>query len=225
MRTTIFSLGGSMIVPGDVNIDFLKEFRKLILDYTGEGNRAVIVAGGGKTSRRYQEAASKITKVTQHDLDMIGIECTRVNAELVRSMFGKEAFEHVVHDPESDIRTEKRIIIGSGWKPGCSSDKDAVLLARNLGADTVVNLSNIDHVYDKDPSKHQDAKPLSSLTWDELIDIIGEEWKPGLNSPFDPVASKLAKEIGLRVVIMDGKDIGNLRAFLSGKDAEGTIIR
>jgi len=221
----VLSLGGSIIVPDKVDIDFLKKFKKIILDFVEKGNRAAIIAGGGSTCRVYQTAAKELNgKVDDNYLDWIGIKATKLNAELVRALFGDLAYEEVIDDPTQKIDTDKKIIIGSGWKPGCSSDKDAVLLAVNLGMDTVVNLTNIEYVYDKDPRNHKDARPLKEISWDKMQKIVGTEWIPGANLPFDPIATKEAAKAKLKVVIMKGTDLDNIKNLLEGKEYKGTTI-
>jgi len=46
-----------------------------------------------------------------------------------------------------------------------------------------------------------------------------------LNSPFDPVATRLAKKIGLEVIILKGTNLGNLEKFLKEEKFRGTVIR
>jgi uridylate kinase len=221
----VMSVGGSIIVPKDIDTGFLKKFKKIIVDFVKKGNKVAIIAGGGSTARFYQNGAKALSqKVSQEDLDWIGIKATKVNAELVRSMFGDMAYGEVIDNPTQKIKTDKPIIIGSGWKPGCSTDKDAVLLAINLGMDTVINLTNIEYVYDKDPKKHKDAKPMETLTWKEMQGIVGTKWIPGSNLPFDPVATKDAAKANLKVVIMNGTGLENIKNFLEGKHYKGTTI-
>jgi uridylate kinase len=225
MDNVVISLGGSIIVPEDINTDFLKKFRKLILDFIRKGNRAVIVCGGGRLARKYSEAAQKINNVSDDELDWIGIKATVLNAELVKSMFGRLAYEKVVNEPNKHISTDKKIIIGSGWKPGWSTDYDAVLLAKQLRAKRIINLSNIEYVYDKDPKKYSSAKKIESLSWADFQKIVGTKWKPSANLPFDPVATKLAKEWNMEVIIAKGTDIENLKNILLQKEYKGTTIK
>lgn len=217
----IFSLGGSLIVPDEIDVEFLKRFKEIILK---SDERFALICGGGKICRRYQEAASKISDLNNEDLDWLGIASTKLNAFLIKTIFKGYAYPEVIDDPTQPVDFKEKVIVAAGWKPGCSTDKDAVLLAKNLGAKTVVNLSNIDYVYDKDPKKFDDAKPLKRISWNDFQNIVGEKWDPGLNAPFDPVASKEAKELGLKVVILNGKNIRNIEDYLAGKDFVGTII-
>ncbi len=226
MKTIILSLGGSMIVPEKIDIEFLKSFKKLILEFSKQGNKIAIICGGGRICRIYQEAAKEVTcsKIDSFDLDMIGIKSTKLNAELVRSVFGKEAYEKVLDDPEDKIKTDKKIIIGAGYLPGHSTDTDAVLLAKNIGADTIINLTNIDYVFDKDPRTHKDARPMEKLSWKDYLAIIGEEWIPGRSTPFDPVAAKEAMKLKKKVIIINGSDLANLKKCMEGNKFKGTVI-
>ncbi len=225
MVTLVLSLGGSTVVPDKVDVEFLKQFKKIIVDYAGKGNRVIIVTGGGAISRNYIDYAKQLSEgAPQEDLDWVGIKATALNAELVRCMFGKLAYEEVVANPTEQIKTNKKIIIGCGWLPGCSTDKDAVLLAENFKAKTVVNITNVDYVYDKNPKQYSDAKPVKEMSWEDMTCLVGDKWVPGANLPFDPIASKKAEELGLTVIIM-GNGLGNFKKFLEGKKFKGTIIK
>jgi len=209
-------------VPKEIDLAFLKRFKDFI--FKNRDRRFVIVCGGGYTNKIYNEAARKLSKVSNEDLDWIGIKATMLNAELVRSMFSKIAYEKFI-EPIKKIQTNKRVIICSGWKPGWSSDYDAVLLARNFGAKVVINLTNIDYIYDKDPKKFKNARPLKNLNWREYKKLIGSKWIPRLHAPFDPVASRLAEKWGIEVAVMKGTDLNNFQKFLEGKKFRGSILK
>lgn len=211
-------------MPKKFNLLYLKKFKKLILDFVKRGNRVVIVTGGGQTNRDYNQAAKKIAKVTNEDLDWIGIYATKLNAQLVRSVFGQFAYERIIEDPTAKIKTDKKILIGSGWLPGCSSDKDAVLLARNLKARAIINLFDQDYVYDKDPDEYPGAKPFKKLSWSKYRKMFALKWVPRLSTPFDPIASKLAQRLKIKAVIMKGTNLNNLKNYLAGKKFKGTEI-
>ena len=115
-------------------------------------------------------------------------------------------------------------MIAAGWKPGFSTDNDAVVLARRFSADTVINLSNIAHVYSDDPKKNPAARPLDSLPWEQMLQIVGGEWTPGKNTPFDATAARAAAEAHLRVIFAEGRDLPNLSRILVGESFTGTTI-
>ncbi len=221
MRTAVISLGGSIIVPDGVDTAFLKRFREIILSLSAE--RFIIICGGGRVCRNYQNAAREVAAVSNDDLDWIGIGATRLNAELVRSIFAREAYRKVLHDPHEEIDGEKRIIIGAGFQPGSSTDLRAVQLAKRFGANRVINMSNVDYVYSADPRKDPRAEKLEKISWPDFRKLVGDAWNPGLNMPFDPIASKEAEKEGLQVIII-GNDIRNLENLLRAQPFRGTTI-
>ncbi|MES2930895.1 MAG: UMP kinase [Patescibacteria group bacterium] len=221
----VISLGGSLIVPEEIDSGFLKEFIHALSEYASRGFRFVIITGGGRISRNYTLSAQDIGEPTSIDLDWIGIAVTRLNAEFIRVLFGNLAHPDIIFNPEEMPETDKAIMVGGGWKPGNSSDLAAVIVAKSIGARTIINLSNIDYVYDKDPRYNPDAIKIESASWGDLRALLPKEWEPGLNSPFDPIAAEKAEALGLEVAIMNGKNIDNLRNYIDQKPFIGTIIR
>lgn len=220
----IVSVGGTLLVPGQIDIEFLQKFRAFIETKVAEGYTFCIIVGGGSTARHYQEAASAVTPLSSTDLDWIGIHTTRLNAHLIRTLFAGDAYAHIIKNPAIDIDVSKPIIVAAGWQPGCSTDYDAVLIAKNLGLHRLINLSDVDHVYNKDPKKHADAKKLERVSWGEFRSIMPDHWDPGLATPFDPVAAKEAASIGLEVVIINGAHLDRFAEYLDQKPFIGTVI-
>lgn len=225
-KITVISLGGSLIVPnGGIDAVFLRRFRKLITIHVRLGRRFIIICGGGKIARHYQQAVRAVGgKLTADDVDWLGIHATRLNAHLLRTIFRDVAHKRVVKNPTRPPHWNEPVLIAAGWKPGASTDYDATLLARRFGAKSLINLSNIAHVYDKDPGKYLGAKKLPNVSWKDFRKIVGNRWDPGANLPFDPVASRLAEKIGLRVFMVKGNDWRSVDAALRGKKFRGTVI-
>jgi uridylate kinase len=224
-RRIIISLGGSLVTPNIIDTAFVKQFKTFIDGYVKKGYQFGIVVGGGSTARNYQVAAKKVTKLERDDLDWLGIHATRINAHYLRTIFKKNAYAHVVTNPTKKEGFTSPVIVASGWKPGWSTDYVAVELAKTYGADIIINLSNVDYLYSKDPKKYKNAKKIHDITWKDFQKIVGTKWIPGVNLPFDPVASKLAKRLGITVVIMNGKNIANIKNFLKEKKFIGTMIQ
>lgn len=223
----VISLGGSIIAPDKPDTGFIKDFRTIVEAYlSADSSRQLIfVVGGGGPARQYQQAAKELSPdLSSDNLDWIGIMATRLNSQLVKEVFHKYCLDDVVTDPTADFKFTGKVLLAAGWKPGFSTDNDAVLLAEKFGAKTVINLSNISKIYSDDPKKNPAAIPLDSLTWDEYKKMIGEEWTPGRNVPFDPVATKKAAEMKLRVVSAGGKDLANLKKILEDKPFFGSVI-
>ena len=225
-KTYVISIGGSLIVPPEgIDWHFLQGLRALILEQIKAGHKFFLIAGGGATARNYAQAASRIVKIDKEDLDWLGIHATRLNAHLLRTIFREEANPEIIKNPTFRLFSEKNILVASGWKPGRSTDFVATIMAKEYGVKTIINLSNIDYVCDKDPNKHEDAKIMPKMTWPEFRKLVGNKWSPGLNAPFDPVAAKESEALGLEVVIMNGKDLENLKNYLAGKKFKGTVIK
>ena len=174
----------------------------------------------------YQDALRHIDPEAPAELqDWLGISATHLNGMLLRAVFSRYVSDELVTDPTAEgIAFGGRILVAGGWKPGFSTDTDAVFLARRFGGRTVINLSNIKKVYTDDPRKNPDAAPIDRISWPEFRKIVGYEWNPGLNAPFDPIASGIAEENGMTVIAADGRNIENTRAILEGKPFEGTVI-
>ena len=224
----ILSLGGSLIVPnGGIDTKFLTEFNTFIRKQVSEKKRRFfIVAGGGATTRNYQNAAHQVLggDISNNDLDWLGIHATRLNAQMMRTIFVDIADPRVIKHYEIILKIESPVAIAAGWKPGWSTDYCAVTLCQDYGIREMINMTNIDKVYDKDPNKFPDAKPIDSISWAEYQKIAGDEWTPGMNLPFDPIASKLAGEMEATVKILNGKDLDNLARALDNEEFKGTTI-
>jgi len=224
---TVISLGGSIVAPGEVDAAFLTEFRSLIGEFLeqDEKQRFILVVGGGGPARIWQNACREIDpSVKDEEADWIGIMATRLNAQLVKAIMGAWCTQPVITDPTQLDPFTGRILVAAGWKPGFSSDYDAVLLAERFHAGTVINLSNIKQVYTDDPKKNPAATPIDAISWEAFRAMVGDEWTPGKNVPFDPVASRHGAKLGLKVICAAGRDLPNLRLILEGKPFVGTII-
>jgi len=226
-NTFILSLGGSLVVP-DNNIDtrFLSSLNQFIRRQISENNRRFfITVGGGFMMRKFRDAAKSIHgKIVDADLDWLGVHTTRLNAQLIRIIFQDIADLRVIKHYEIILKITKPVAIAAGWKPGWSTDYCAITLCHDYGIHQVINMTNIDQVYDKDPNKYSDAKPMVDMTWKKYCALAGDKWTPGLNLPFDPIASKLARDMGVTVKILNGRNLDNVAAALDDKKFHGTTI-
>lgn len=224
----VISVGGSLIVPEDgIDSQFLQQLNYFIREQLArnKNRQFFLIAGGGRTTRHYQTAARNVLRhqITDDDLDWIGIHATRLNGHLLRTIFRDIAHPVIIDDYSVIRKLVEPVIVGAGWKPGWSTDYDAVLICKDYGVKTIVNLSNINKVYDKDPKKFKDAKPIDRISWDDFRKIVGNKWVPGMNIPFDPIAALKAQGLGLKVVLI-GRDFENIRKYFDGEEFIGTII-
>ncbi len=220
----MIALGGSIVYPDDINVAYLKAFKKFTERFLKKGIKFVIVIGGGRLARVFQDAAHKVSPITNEDKDWIGIHSTRLNAHLLRTIFRKVA-DPVVFDHRGKIKKLKYpVTIASGWRPGWSTDFVAAAIAHDLKIPEYVVAGKPAYVFDKDPSRFKGAKPFPEMSWENYRKLIPKKWVPGFHSPVDPVAAKLSDEANINTIIINGRDIKNFGKLLSGKDFQGTVI-
>ncbi|OGH88757.1 MAG: hypothetical protein A3J93_01545 [Candidatus Magasanikbacteria bacterium RIFOXYC2_FULL_42_28] len=220
----VLSLGGSLIAPaGGVDAIFIKKFLGMIFKLIKNGYRFIIVCGGGTTARAYQNAGQRAVGLSGTAMDWVGIYATWLNANFMKVIFGSLAYPEIIVDPTKKIKWNKPILMAGGWKPGRSTDDDAVRLAENFGADTVINLSNVDYVYDRDPEL-PGAKKIETMNWKDLQKIVGTTWSPGAHVPFDPIATKLGTRLGITLKFVKGTDLASARQAIKNEKFKGTIV-
>jgi len=219
----IISLGGSLVAPNEIDTVFLKAFKNTVSKSLNK-NKFFIFVGGGKICRNYQKALLEFG-ADNIERDLMGIDVSRLNARVVKQVFNEFVFSNIITNPTKNINTRKDIIVAAGWKPGWSTDYCSVVLAKNLGIKTIINLTNIDYVYDKDPNRFKDAKAFKEINWKDFRKIVGNKWSPGLSLPFDPRASREAEILKIKVVMINGKHLDRLEDFLNNKNFIGTTIQ
>ncbi|MBN2619277.1 MAG: UMP kinase [Spirochaetales bacterium] len=223
----ILDLGGSIVAPDQIDTEFIKDFKRFLVNWLEEDEtrKAILIIGGGGAARKYQTAYREIEPNPTHDdQDWIGIAATRLNGQLLKGVFKDYCFDDVIINPETEGEFKGRVMIAAGWKPGFSTDYDSVVLAKRFKAKKVLSLSNIAKIYTDDPKTNPDATPVDEISWDDYKKLCGDEWTPGKNIPFDPVATKLASETGLTVIAAAGKDLENLKKIFNNQPFFGTTI-
>jgi len=229
-QVIIVSLGGSLIVPEEINSDFVIKFKQVIEEQIEKGYRFVIITGGGKTARKYIQAAEAVGGIDDEEKDWLGVHATRMNAHFIKTVFKKYAHPRINKNPRTkeDIMEHfaggEKVMVAAGWRPGWSTDYVATILAERFGAKKLINLSNITYLCDKDPNKFSDAQKIEKISWVEFRKMVGDKWDPGMSAPFDPIASQLAQKNELEVAIIGGQNLDNLKNYIEDKDFEGSII-
>jgi uridylate kinase len=224
METIVMSVGGSLIVPDQIDTIFLASLKTFLNNETDK--RFVIIAGGGRTARRYQDAATELHLLDKEDLDWLGIHATRLNGHLLRTILKDVSYPVMITNPDEvlDAPKDARVIIAAGYRPGASTDLRAIEIAKRVDAKKVINLSNIDYVYTADPRTNKEAEPIKEITWSDFRKLIPTEWDPGLSSPFDPIAARAAETANIEVACINGDKLTELKNYLNGQDFVGTRI-
>ena len=133
---SILSFGGSIVAPDAPDTQFIRNFAVELRAYLAEeaARRVIMIVGGGGPARRYQAAYRELVESgSSEEQDWIGIMATRLNAQLIRGVFADLCPDPVVTDPTVVDTMEGRVLVAAGWKPGFSTDTDAVYLAEQFG--------------------------------------------------------------------------------------------
>lgn len=227
-KNFVISLGGSNICPtGEINIKFLMKLNTFIRDYLNghPKSRFFLVVGGGGAATKYRDAGRQVLgqELKHDDLDWLGIHVTRLNAHLVRTVFHDIAHPTIIDDYTIIRKPKEHIVVAAGWRPGWSTDYCATLICEDYHVDTILNLSNVPYVFDKDPNKYTNAVPIEQMTWKEYRALAGNEWNANIHVPFDPIAAKKAEELKIKVVVMSD-DFKNMANYFNEKEFIGTTI-
>jgi len=224
-RVLVVSLGGSLIIPNDVNTKFLREFRKIILRNTGK-YKFVIVCGGGSIARKYISSLKEVG-ISEKLQSLSGISATRMNARFMNYFFNinpEEGIPHTIKILKKYIRKKNVVFCGAlEYKENQTSDSTATEIAKKLRT-IFVNLSNVEGLYDLDPKKHRNAKFIPKISYANFYKMAHrEKFKPGQHFILDQTASRIIMKNKIKTYLL-GKNLKEFESFLKNKKFKGTII-
>lgn len=225
MKRTVISLGGSILVKGEEDADFIKGIRELI-ERSGDEHRFIIITGGGRTARDYIQIGRDLGS-DEATLDWVGIGATRLNAWLMISSLGPICYPKPVEAIEEALIASKTssVVVGGGTHPGHTTDTVAALIAERWKADSFLNLTAVNGAYTADPNKDPKAEKIDSMTSSQLLDLVSDTRSgAGSHSVMDPVAASIIHRAGLSTFIMNGRDLRSIENCLHGKEFDGTVI-
>jgi len=217
--------GGSIVAPDTIDTDFLGRLSGTLI-HASEDRDLLVVVGGGRTARRYIDA-SRALGADEAYLDRVGIEATRLNARLLMAGLTDVVYLDVpaTVGEAVDAIEDHPIVVMGGTHPGQTTDAVSAMLAQRAKAEELLILTNVDGVYTADPRKDPDAERLPEITSGRLVDIVsGGLYKAGSTAVVDPVAAGVIHRVGILTKVMDGRDVEQIRAALSGEDFRGTIV-
>lgn len=223
-KVIVLSLGGSQIIPGDVNYKYLTEFKKVLLK-NKKNYKFVVVCGGGSLARKYISAL-KLSGKNEDFQSFAGIAATRTNARFMSYFFGIDPEHGIPHTMKSVKEyIKKRDIIFCGaleYKPNQTSDSTSAEIAQQFNSE-FVNLTNVKGLYNKNPKEHKDAMFFPEITWKDFNDMANKlTFKPGQHFVLDQTAAKMIlKNKTTTYIIESPKELDNL---LNGKKFVGTKI-
>ena len=226
------SLGGSLLTGKNtktptLNPETYKKYAEDIKQLHKEGHQIMVVCGGGNHARYFINAAKQLD-ASRDIQDYLGVKSTHINALLFMAALGDKADQTRIYQRSSDLdhAPKDKILVGGGYKPGSSTDYRAVLFARKMKADLIINATDIDGVYTKNPTIHPDAEKLPELTCLRLEEIIKQNTRqaPGEYGLFDLKGVRLAKKLKTPLIIIDGTDPTEIIRAVNGTHS-GSIIK
>jgi uridylate kinase len=223
----IISLGGSLIVPKEINIKFLEKFKKIILKNLKNYN-FIIVCGGGITARNYINGLEK-TKSNKKIFYQcsLGISATRLNARFMCFFFENKYNKTMPNDME-DVKNliMKNKIVFSGalrhYKKE-TSDSTTAKLARFFNTE-FINMTNVSGLYNIDPNKNENARIIPFISHKKFYKMVNKiRFRPGQHFVLDQKAARIIKNNNIKTYII-GPDINNFDCLLNNKKFIGTTI-
>lgn len=218
----VITVGGSIIIK-DHNYKKFSDYAKVLKHLAGE-HQIMVVVGGGKTARDYIKMARDLG-ASEALCDDLGIEVTRLNARLLITALGEDAYPRVPHNfaEALEFATSGRIVVMGGTEPAHSTDAVGSILAEFVGADLLLNATSVDGLYDKDPHKYPDATMFPEITPKEMLKMLSDkEMKAGTYEFLDKTAIQIIGRSKIKTVILNGEDPENLNKAIG--DKIGTLI-
>ena len=222
MKSIVISLGGSVFLSEDINQQFFHELVSL-LQHSSNTRKIYVVIGGGSPARQYISRGRSL-QFSESDLDEIGILITRVNATFL-SKLCKDSNKKIPTTISKAINIKKSLVIMGGTTPGHSTDFVGAKLAKQVQAERYIIATNVDGIFDKDPRKHSDAIHIAQISVGDLLETYGSSWeKAGKNMVVDGPALQMIHDGNIPTVVLNGKNLDQLRNAIENKPFRGTRI-
>jgi len=219
----VLSLGGSQIIPDNVDIKYLENFKKTISKNKNK-YKFIIVCGGGSIARKYISVINSKNKKMQ---SLAGISATRMNARFMNYFFNQEPKEGIplkMQQVKKQIKKQDIVFCGAlGYHPNQTSDSTSAQIATALKT-KFINLTNVKGLYTKNPKTNKDAKFIPKISWKEFYKMANKlKFHAGQHFVLDQTASKIILENKIPTYIL-GLDTKQLDNFLNNKKFIGTTI-
>ncbi|HPR40960.1 MAG TPA: UMP kinase [Candidatus Methanofastidiosa archaeon] len=222
----VIKYGGSLLFKdGKINVDLIDNICDIVRELHEKGNEIGMVIGGGFTARQYISALNPY--FAEAKKDYVAVLATRMNAMLFVSRLSDICcpkppahFEDIL-----DCLGSGKMIVSGGMQPGQSTNAVATLLCEAMGARVLVNATNVDFIYDKDPKKYKDAVPITTMDYKGLKGIISNiDSTAGGYDMFDMVAAKNIERSGIELHFINGNDPENLYKIIDNVQV-GTVVK
>jgi uridylate kinase len=218
MHTIVISIGGSVFLKG---AEYIMKIARII-DGAAKENRIAVTVGGGRVAREYIQIGRELG-ADNTTLDELGIYVTRINARLLMLAL-PSAYPRIASSVEEayEFFSLRGLVVMGGTTPGHTTDAVSAMLAEKLRAQILINVTNVDGLYEADPKTHPDAKKINHCTYDDLINILTKsEMEAGTNNIFDLLGAKILKRAGIKLIILNGEKLDVFQDALQLKPSDG----
>lgn len=220
----VIAIGGSVLLK-EGNARMFKAYGEILKDISLK-HQIFVVVGGGRPARKYIKIVRELG-CGEAQSDAIGIEVTRINAQLLLSALGDYAYQSVPYDFKKALAFQEsgKIIVMGGTEPSHSTDAVSTILAEYVNADLLINLTSVDGLYNKDPTKFDDAKFISEIPVQDLVKYLdGKDVKAGTYEFFDMTAAQMIERSNIPTIIANGDDPNNLIKIINGEKVGTKIV-
>jgi len=212
-----------------IDAELCKWLAQEIKKVSDDGTQVVVMVGGGNFARGAQLAGNGIKRVTGDHIGMLAtmmnalaltdiFESEGVKTRCLSNIFAQQVAEPFVHRLAEKHLEKGRVVITAGGigRPYLTTDTAAVALALEIDCQVVLKATKVNGVYDKDPSKHDDAKKLDQLSFQQAVADDGIK-------VMDKAAMGLALEHKMPIIVFDAMQEDNIAKAAKGHTT-GTII-
>ena len=219
----VIKLSGS-IFGQNTSESVIKEYADMLCSIDNE-IQLVVISGGGKIARHYIDLARALGS-DEANLDIMGIDISRLNARLLLTALREKAYPKIPKDlGEVVLAAESgKIVITGGLHPGQSTNATSALIAEIVRASKFLNATDVDGIYDSDPNITSNAKLLKKITVQQCMRLLeNESSMAGTYDLMDIVALKVIERSKIPTRILKA-DVANLRHAIEPENEVGTEI-
>ena len=229
-RVLLKLTGESLQGAGEGGIDWSAAQRvaRELRDVTKLGVQLAVVIGGGNFWRGRTAQNTGMNRITADQIGMVAtvmnglalrdaLEEAGVPARVMTALEIPRLAETFQRDRAIRHLDKGRVVIFAGGtgNPLFTTDTAAALRAAEVRADVLLKASTVDGVYDSDPRKNPKAKRYARLSFSEAI---ARDLKV-----MDTAAFSLCKDSGVRIIVFDSRQPGNIKRAVQGRDI-GTLV-
>lgn len=183
MSRVVLKISGEALKGNDSNVseEKLDIILKTIEILKKHKHKIAIVIGGGNYFRGRENTHMEV--ITRDTIGMLG---TVMNALYIKDYLIKNGYNAVVSTPFSfpnliEEVSDKEllnkyddgdiIIFGGGvGMSGYSTDSGVILATKKINSDLIIKMTNVDGVYNSDPTINKNAIKYDKLTYNEVIE-------------------------------------------------------